>query len=67
MFEQVLNDVTPEYEDRINIYKVNIEIASCGVSDGLYIGMAHIKKINGVNKLTINATSKNFSIFLNLK
>ena len=25
MFEQVLNDVTPEYEDRINIYKVNIE------------------------------------------
>ena len=49
------------------IYKVNIEIASCGVSDGLYIGMAHIKKINGVNKLTINATSKNFSIFLNLK
>jgi len=49
------------------IYNVNIEIASCGVSDGLYKGMAHIKKINGENNLTINATSKNFSIFLNLR
>ena len=25
MFEQVLNEVTPEYQDRINFYKVNIE------------------------------------------
>ena len=25
MFEQVLNDVTPKYEDKINMYKVNIE------------------------------------------
>ena len=25
MFEQVLNDVTPRYEGKINIYKVNIE------------------------------------------
>ena len=25
MFEQVLNEVTPEYTDRINFYKVNIE------------------------------------------
>ena len=25
MFEQVLNEVTPEYEDKIQIYKVNIE------------------------------------------
>ena len=25
MFEQVLNKVTPEYEDKINLYKVNIE------------------------------------------
>ena len=49
------------------IYKVNIEIASCGVSDGLYVGMAHIKKINGKNNLTINATSNTFSIFLNLR
>jgi len=49
------------------IYKVNIEIASCGVSDGLYVGMAHIKKINGKNNLTISATSNNFSIFLNLR
>jgi len=49
------------------IYKVNIEIASCGASDGLYVGMAHIKKINGKNNLTINATSNTFSIFLNLR
>ena len=25
MFEQVLNEVTPEYKDKINFYKVNIE------------------------------------------
>ena len=25
MYEQVLNEVTPEYSDRINLYKVNIE------------------------------------------
>ena len=25
MFEQVLNKVTPEYEDKIQMYKVNIE------------------------------------------
>jgi thioredoxin-like negative regulator of GroEL len=25
MFEQVLNEVTPEYNDKINLYKVNIE------------------------------------------
>ena len=25
MFEQVLNEVTPEYQDRIQMYKVNIE------------------------------------------
>ena len=25
MYEQVLNDITPEYEDKIKIYKVNVE------------------------------------------
>ena len=25
MFEQVLNEVTPNYTDKINMYKVNIE------------------------------------------
>ena len=25
MFERVLNEVTPEYEDKIQMYKVNIE------------------------------------------
>ena len=25
MYEQVLNKITPEYSDKINLYKVNIE------------------------------------------
>ena len=25
MYEQVLNEVTPRYKDKINLYKVNIE------------------------------------------
>ena len=25
MYEQVLNKVTPEYKDKVNLYKVNIE------------------------------------------
>ena len=25
MYEQVLSDITPEYKDKINLYKVNIE------------------------------------------
>ena len=25
MFEQVLNEITPEYEDKINMYKVDID------------------------------------------
>ena len=25
MYEQVLNEITPEYKDKINLYKVNIE------------------------------------------
>ena len=25
MYEQVLNDITPEYKDKIKMYKVNIE------------------------------------------
>ena len=25
MYEQVLNDITPEYKDKINLYKINIE------------------------------------------
>tara|TARA_E500000081_G_scaffold4689_1_gene5190 strand:+ start:969 stop:1631 length:663 start_codon:yes stop_codon:yes gene_type:complete len=45
------------------IYGINIEIASCGISDGIYNGMAHISK---EKKLTINATNKNFSLFIKL-
>jgi len=48
------------------IYNVTIEIASCGISDGIYKGMAHIETKNNINKLTITATNKNFSLFLNL-
>jgi hypothetical protein len=48
------------------IYNVNIEIASCGISDGIYKGMAHVSSKNNINKLTITATNKNFSLFLNL-
>ena len=25
MYEQVLNEVTPEYEDKVKMYKVNVE------------------------------------------
>ena len=45
------------------IYEVSIEIASCGASDGIYNGMAYIKKNNN---LIINATNRNFSLFLKL-
>jgi hypothetical protein len=48
------------------IYKVKIEIASCGISDGNYKGMAHVSSKNNINKVTITATNKNFSLFLNL-
>ena len=53
---------------RINkkIYFAGIEIASCGVSDGIYTGMAHIRKVNNKNNLIINTVNKNFSFFLNL-
>lgn len=47
-----------------NIHSLNIEIASCGVSDGNYTGMAHI---NEENNLILNATNKNFSLFLKFK
>ena len=53
---------------RINkkIYFAGIEIASCGVSDGIYTGMAHIRKVNNKNNLIINTVNKNFSFFLSL-
>ena len=46
------------------IYKVNLEIASCGVSDGIYIGMAHIETHERKSLLKINATNKNFSLLM---
>ena len=49
------------------IYSINLEIASCGVSDGNYHGMAHIKKENNKNTLILNATNKNFSLFIKLQ
>jgi hypothetical protein len=49
------------------IYTTNIEIASCGVSDGIYSGMAHIKKDNEKYNLFITGTNKNFSLFMMLE
>ena len=48
------------------IYFAGIEIASCGASDGVYTGMAHIRKVNNKNNLIINTVNKNFSFFLSL-
>ncbi len=48
------------------IYDVSIEIASCGASDGIYNGMAYIKREKNIDKLIINATNRNFSLFLKL-
>ena len=52
--------------DKLNnkIYSINLEIASCGISDGVYIGMAYIEVENSEEKLKINATNKNFSLFM---
>ena len=57
------------YTRKLNkkIYELNLEIASCGVSDGIYKGMAHIKKENDINTLILNATNKNFSVFIKLQ
>jgi hypothetical protein len=46
------------------IYGIDFDIASCGISDGTYSGMAYIDK---KNNLVINAISNNFSLFLKLK
>ena len=46
------------------IYKVKLEIASCGISDGVYNGMAHIEKQEKKSILKINATNQNFSLFM---
>ena len=48
------------------IYFAGIEIASCGASDGVYTGMAHIRKVSNKNNLIINTVNKNFSFFLSL-
>lgn len=46
------------------IYGIDFDIASCGISDGTYSGMAYVDK---KNNLVINAISNNFSLFLKLK
>lgn len=56
--------VTPLNE---KIYSALIEIASCGVSDGHYKGMAHIKNKNNRYSLVITGTNRNFSLFMNLE
>jgi len=49
------------------IYSINLEIASCGISDGVYIGMAYIEIEESKEKLKINATNKNFSLLMKFK
>ena len=55
--------------DKLNnkIYSINLEIASCGISDGVYIGMAYIEVEDSKEKLKINATNKNFSLLMKFK
>ena len=55
--------------DKLNnkIYSINLEIASCGISDGVYIGMAYIEVEESKEKLKINATNKNFSLLMKFK
>ena len=48
------------------IYGVKLEISSCGISDGFYEGMGHIKKNQEKNILILNLTNKNFSVFIKL-
>ena len=60
MFEQVLNKVTPEYEDKVHIYKVNIEnepeIANqFGVRS---IPAMSMIRANGNSELTVGSMTK---------
>ncbi len=41
-----------------------MEIASCGISDGHYSGMAFIRKEKNRSVLSINATGENFGILI---
>ena len=57
------------FAEKLNskIYSINLEIASCGISDGVYIGMAYIEIEESKEKLKINATNKNFSLLMKFK
>ena len=57
------------FAEKINskIYSINLEIASCGISDGVYIGMAYIEVEESKEKLKINATNKNFSLLIKFR
>ena len=57
------------FAEKINskIYSIDLEIASCGISDGVYIGMAYIEVEESKEKLKINATNKNFSLLMKFK
>ncbi len=46
------------------IYLIEMEIASCGISDGHYSGMAFIRKEKNRSVLSINATGENFGILI---
>ena len=57
------------FAEKINskIYSIDLEIASCGISDGVYIGMAYIEVEESKEKLKINATNKNFSLLIKFR
>ena len=57
------------FAEKLNskIYSINLEIASCGISDGVYIGMAYIEVEESKEKLKINATNKNFSLLIKFR
>ena len=60
MFEQVLNDVTPTYEDKIDMYKVNIEEEPeiAGLFGVRSIPSMSMIRTNGNHELAVGSMTK---------
>tara|TARA_B100000131_G_scaffold300999_1_gene322826 strand:+ start:420 stop:644 length:225 start_codon:yes stop_codon:yes gene_type:complete len=60
MFEQVLNEISPEYEDKINMYKVNIEEEPeiAGLFGVMSIPAMSMIRKNGKSELSVGAMTK---------
>ena len=60
MFEQVLDDVIPEYKDKINMYKVNIEEEPeiAGLFGVMSIPAMSMIRKNGESELGVGAMTK---------